>query len=86
MYILFCAVYLEDPGGPRSSSLQHAISNTQHVSVVDKGCDQGDVRGSTPRLQQTWSPVLCLAPNGIQDQVKSWGEKEGPSLITEDSL
>lgn len=78
MYILFCAVYLEDPGGPRSSSLHHAISNTQHVSIVDKGCDQGDVCGSTPRLQQTRSPVLCLAPNSIQDQVESW------SLITED--
>lgn len=81
LYILFCAVYLEDTGSQWSSCLHHAISNPQPVSVLEEGCNEGDVLGSAPRLKQTGSPVLRFPPNIIQDQVKSWGEKEVAGLI-----
>ncbi len=70
--------YLEGFGGHRGSSLHHAISNAQPISVLDERRYEGDILGTTPRLKQIQRPTLCVPPNIIQDQVKpGTGEEEG---------
>lgn len=75
--MLFCCGYLEGFGGHCGSSLHHAVSNAQPVSVLEERCDKGDVLGATPRLKQIQCPALCVPPDIIQDQVKPSGEEEG---------
>lgn len=67
--------YLEGLGAHGGSIMQHAVSNTQHVSVVEEGCHKGDILGAAPRLKQIQRPTLRVPPNIIQDQIKSSGEE-----------
>lgn len=65
--------HLEGFSGHGGSSLQHAVSNTQQVSVLEEGCHKGDILGAAPRLKQTQCPLFRVPPDIIQDQVKSSG-------------
>lgn len=62
--------YLDGFGGHCGSSLHHAVSNAQRVSVLEEWCDEGDILGTTPRLKQIQRPALCVPPDIVQDQVK----------------